>query len=180
MKKFTALLLWILAASGALRAQPPPPTIKTGGDPIAIGTCVDIVNVGNIYVRSQNPNIAPIGVFRCTQTGNISTLGAGAFTWQPIDHLVVSTLPLTCTIGDLAFKSSDPAGVNLYGCTSLNVWTSLGGINGTGVPDGKYCVQVLSGVASLTQTACPGNGGGTLFDSATGLFDSASGLFDSH
>jgi len=44
---------------------------------------------------------------------------------------------------------------------------------------GTYCISVTPPTWSVTTTGCT-TGGGTLFDSATGLFDSASGLFDAH
>lgn len=38
-----------------------------------------------------------------------------------------TTLPSTCELGDLFFKSDAPAGSNLYGCTATNTWTALVG-----------------------------------------------------
>jgi hypothetical protein len=40
------------------------------------------------------------------------------------------TIPATCLTGESFFKLNAPAGQNLYGCTSPNVWTlqSSGGI----------------------------------------------------
>jgi len=37
-----------------------------------------------------------------------------------------TTLPALCSVGELFFESDAEAGSNLYGCTSTNVWTSLG------------------------------------------------------
>ena len=34
-----------------------------------------------------------------------------------------TTLPTTCSVGDLFFQTSAPAGSNLYGCGSANIWT---------------------------------------------------------
>jgi hypothetical protein len=39
------------------------------------------------------------------------------------------TLPSTCAVGDLFYRSSAQAGENLHGCTSQNVWTILGSMS---------------------------------------------------
>lgn len=122
------LRLLFLASICALSfAQPAPPGVRTGSDATTPGTCSGEVQVGNIYVRSQNPANAPIGVYRCSQTGDPSRLGTGAFTWQPIGHLAMTSLPATCTIGDIAFLIGTTAGQNIYGCTATNVWTLQSG-----------------------------------------------------
>jgi len=41
-----------------------------------------------------------------------------------------TTLPGTCAVGQMYFKSNAPAGTNLYACTSTNVWTAQAGIIG--------------------------------------------------
>ena len=41
-----------------------------------------------------------------------------------------TTLPSTCSVGDLFFQSSAPAGSNLYGCASANAWTVQSGGGG--------------------------------------------------
>jgi hypothetical protein len=38
-----------------------------------------------------------------------------------------SSLPSSCTVGQLFFNSSASAGSNLYGCTTANTWTVIGG-----------------------------------------------------
>jgi hypothetical protein len=39
-------------------------------------------------------------------------------------------LPSTCSVGDLFFQTSAPAGSNLYGCASANTWTVQSGGGG--------------------------------------------------
>lgn len=39
-------------------------------------------------------------------------------------------LPSTCSVGDLFFQTSAPAGSNLYGCASANTWTVQSGVGG--------------------------------------------------
>jgi len=63
-----------------------------------------------------------------------------------------TTLPPTCSLGQIYFDTDATAGQNLYGCTATNVWTlEAGGGAGGGVP------------TSLTLTAtAPLTGGGDL------------------
>lgn len=49
---------------------------------------------------------------------------------MPIDHLVMATLPATCTVGDLGYQTAGTTG--LYACTSANTWTVNGGGGGSG------------------------------------------------
>jgi hypothetical protein len=125
------IIFGLLIFSAMLFSQAGPPRIITGVDPPTTGTCNDEPLVGNIYVRSADSAIIPIGVFRCTQI-KARIYGAAAYSWQPIDHLVMGTLPATCTVGDMAFKTGVAAGQNLYGCTSTNIWTQQAGGGGPG------------------------------------------------
>lgn len=43
-----------------------------------------------------------------------------------------TTLPATCTIGQIFFKTNASAGANIYNCTSANSWTAQGSAGGTG------------------------------------------------
>jgi hypothetical protein len=70
--------------------------------------------------------------------------------------------PATCSTGDVYFKADAPAGQNLYGCTSTNTWTLLGGSAGP-VPSS---FADLSGVASVAQG---GTGGTTAASARTSL-----------
>ncbi len=109
-------------------------------------TCLGVQNVGNIYVRSQNVNNAPIGVFRCTQ-------GPGQqFIWQPIGHMSMPALTPTCATGDLMFVTGG-AGGNLYGCTANNRWVLQSIPSVASLATGSYCMNVVNGVA-IGWTAC--------------------------
>ena len=54
-----------------------------------------------------------------TQTKDVDF--SGAISTRPAK--VGSNLPSTCLAGELFFNPSAPAGTNLYGCTSTNVWS---------------------------------------------------------
>jgi hypothetical protein len=43
-----------------------------------------------------------------------------------------TSLPATCTVGDLYFKSDATAGQNIYECQSTNTWTQQSGAGGSG------------------------------------------------
>jgi hypothetical protein len=74
------------------------------------------------------------------------------------------TIPATCLTGESFFKLNAPAGQNLYGCTSPNVWTlqSSGGITVASVFGRVGAVTAQTGDYSLTQlsdvTVKQGNG----------------------
>jgi hypothetical protein len=42
-----------------------------------------------------------------------------------------AVLPATCTLADLFFETTAPAGTNVYGCTATNIWSLEGGTGGT-------------------------------------------------
>lgn len=44
-----------------------------------------------------------------------------------------TTLPATCTVGSLFYKSDATAGANLYACTAVNSWTLESGGGGSGI-----------------------------------------------
>ncbi len=145
MKRIAAFL--ILAA--AAMAQP---SISVGVNAPSGATCGS-TTVGNIYVRSGDTANAPIGVFRCTQTGSVF------YSWQSIDHFTGDTLPTKCAVGDIAYKTNATAGQNLYGCTSADTWTAQGG--GTSL--------AFSSITAGTNTnALVVGTGGTLGTSGTG------------
>ena len=61
---------------------------------------------------------------------NLATQGRNAdFSAFPFTRTVTvgTTLPSSCQVGQLFFNSAAAAGSNLYGCTSANAWTLLGG-----------------------------------------------------
>lgn len=43
-----------------------------------------------------------------------------------------AALPATCTLADLFFETTAPAGANVFGCTATNTWALEGGAGGSG------------------------------------------------
>jgi hypothetical protein len=72
-----------------------------------------------------------------------------------------TSLPATCTTGDLFFKSDATAGSNFYGCTGTNTWTLEGGTTAaassvTFTPNGTISsVNVQSAVQEVRDEAQP-------------------------
>ncbi len=63
-----------------------------------------------------------------------------------------SVLPGTCSVGQTFFSTSAPAGSNWYGCTALNVWTSMGGGSVTQVTFPAIPSWLTATVATNTTT----------------------------
>jgi hypothetical protein len=67
-----------------------------------------------------------------TINGSRMVLGAwdasGAATTKPAK--AGTTLPATCAVGEIFYKTDATPGSNLYGCTATNVWTGQGGGGG--------------------------------------------------
>jgi hypothetical protein len=59
-----------------------------------------------------------------------------------------NTLPATCTVGQMYYKANATAGLNLYGCTSTNVWTLQGDGSGGGGVSLPSTVNLFKGNGS--------------------------------
>src|SRR5689334_24754952 len=72
-----------------------------------------------------------------------------------------TTLPSTCNVGDVFFKSNATAGQNIYECASLNTWTqeSSGGGGISGLTPGTLPKAATSSTindSSVTQDGTTG------------------------
>lgn len=74
-----------------------------------------------------------------TQTRNVDFSAASSTKTARVG----TTLPASCSVGELFFHSAATAGTNWYGCTATNVWTlqSSGGTSGAGLADCKVTVS---------------------------------------
>ena len=72
------------------------------------------------------PMFAQTAVDLRTQSKNVDFSGAPST--KPMQ--TGTTLPSTCATGQMFFLTSAPAGSNLYGCESTNIWTLEGGGSG--------------------------------------------------
>jgi len=140
------LILIALTALAALAQAPPPPTITAGSDAPNPGLC-SAATVGGLYVRSQNPANGPIGVFRCTQNG-----GPYSVNWLPVGHFSGATLPTYCTKGELAFKTGEVAGAQLFVCSATDTWTA-GGFGW--IDDGTNIATVSGRTVSIANLLAP-------------------------
>ncbi len=80
-------------------------------------------------------------IYLSTQARNVDFSAAG-FT-KPIK--TGSALPGSCSVGELFFETTAPAGANLFACTSANTWSVQAG-NGAGGSVGVAANGVLTGV----------------------------------
>jgi hypothetical protein len=79
------------------------------------------------------PLICWMAAAQTVTTVNLSTQAKNPdFSAMPITRPVTvgTSLPSTCTIGQLYFNSAAAAGGNLYSCTSANTWTVIGSASG--------------------------------------------------
>jgi hypothetical protein len=104
-----------------------------------------------------------------TQTRN-ADFGTFPFT-RPV--AVGSALPSTCQVGQLFFNTTASPGSNLYGCTTANTWTTLGGgststpqvtLTPTSLSFGNQTTGTTSNSATVTL-----NNTGTAYLSITGI-----------
>jgi hypothetical protein len=109
-----------------------------------------ILSLGTIPIPGWSQTQLDLG-----QQGKDINFSQAAFT-RPIK--VGLTLPPTCSVGDLFFKSNSALGTNLFGCAPANSWSTLGsaGSGGAGISfafdDGSannYSVSV-PGITSYT------------------------------
>ena len=103
-----------------------------------------------------------------TQSKNVDFSGAPGT--KPMQ--TGTTLPSTCTTGQMFFLTSAPAGSNLYGCESTNIWTLEGGGSGGGgataanqLSDG-VCARTSNTVATCSFPSSGTDFGGNNFSTA--------------
>jgi hypothetical protein len=82
----------------------------------AFGQTTPITTV-NLQTQGRNPDFSS---FPFTRPATVGT-----------------SLPSTCQVGQLFFNSAATAGINLYACTSANVWTLEAGNSGSGSGSGS-------------------------------------------
>ena len=69
-----------------------------------------------------------------------------------------TTLPGTCTVGDMYFKADATAGQNLYGCTAANVWSLQAGGGSGGGAGATFQLTDFAVQRSSATTLVVGNG----------------------
>jgi hypothetical protein len=95
-----------------------------------------------------------------------------------------TVIPPSCSVGEAFFKTNAPAGQNLYGCTSTNTWSQMGGTGGAGLASqlGDFAasntsasVQTL-GAGCSSATPCQIRTGAILFTMTAPVTLSLSGV----
>jgi len=66
-----------------------------------------------------------------------------------------TAIPPLCTLGEAFFKTNTLAGQNLYGCTSPNTWSVMGGTSGAGIASlGDFAATNTSPSVQQLGTSC--------------------------
>jgi hypothetical protein len=92
----------------------------------------------NLSTQSKNPDFSAMPVTRPVTVG--------------------TSLPSTCTIGQLFFNSAASAGGNLYSCTSANTWTVIGSSSSGGGSGNATAIQ-----GATVSTTAPANNQALIF-----------------
>jgi hypothetical protein len=98
-----------------------------------------LLRVGAHFGLAAGLAAQPTRVDLATQAKNVDF--SGAQSTKPFKTGAV--LPGTCMVGEVFFRTTAPAGENLYGCVSTNTWQVLSG--GEGAGSGNMQVTVGSG-----------------------------------
>ena len=102
-------------------------------------------------------------------------------------------LPATCGAGQMYFLTTAPAGQNVYGCVSTNIWALQAGMNAanpvftgtmsgpgitlTGITGSTQCLEAnSSGTVIATGVPCGSGGGGGSWGSITGTLSNQTDL----
>jgi hypothetical protein len=107
------------------------------------------------------PMLAQTTVDLRTQSKNVDFSAAPST--KPIQ--TGATVPSTCAIGQMFFLTTAPAGANLYGCESTNIWTleSGGSGGGSGATAADQLTDAVCARTSNTVVTCSFPVGGTNF-----------------
>lgn len=140
----------------------PPIRFLSGTSAPSSGACDAAGERGGFYIQTGDPASVATQYYVCVQTG------ASSYAWMPTYAKVATTAPATCVVGNLFFDSDATAGSNLYGCTSSNTWTLLGG--GSGSPGGSN-TQV-----QFNDSGAFGGDSGLTYDKSTDQLSAAGGV----
>src|ERR1039457_2776697 len=82
-----------------------------------------------------------------------------------------ATVPSQCAVGQVFFKTSAPAGANLYSCTSANVWSVVGLIPLGGDASGTAPAATVTGLRGRpVSSASPSDQDALRWNAASGLW----------
>lgn len=103
----------------------------TAGGSGAISISSGVIDIDTAAVCLKSTTCAPTGSFDLSGSAATKSMKAG------------TSLPGTCAVGELFYKTDATAGQNVYGCTATNTWTVQGG-GGGGLPTAEagntyYC-----------------------------------------
>lgn len=135
---------------------------------------------GDVFIKN---NVNPTLFYQCTALNTWTLVGTGAGGpptgaaggnlngnypnpgVKGIQSGTIGGIPATCTIGDLYFSTSAPAGANIYQCDATNVWTAP--VTGASPAGSAGCVQLY---ATSTMLGCNTDAKHFVSTSAPGSF----------
>lgn len=91
----------------------------TAGGSGAISISSGVIDIDTAAVCLKSTTCAPTGSFDLSGSAATKSMKAG------------TSLPGTCAVGELFYKTDATAGQNVYGCTATNTWTVQGGGGGS-------------------------------------------------
>jgi hypothetical protein len=106
-----------------------------------------VIDTGTWNGTALTSTYLPAATVYNNQANTFST-GAQVFTAASLRIPNSTTLPGTCTVGDIYFDTDATAGQNQYGCTATNIWTLQGDGGGGGSPGGSGTELQYRGGAS--------------------------------
>jgi len=92
--------------------------VATGPVQPAVAACDSASETGSIYVLTGDNAKANL-LYICQAV-------PGGYAWRPGTYAQDTAPPASCAVGEMFFDTDAPAGENLLGCTSPNMWTMLG------------------------------------------------------
>ncbi|MGH9609708.1 MAG: hypothetical protein ACRD34_08535 [Bryobacteraceae bacterium] len=102
-------------------------------------------NPGTFGSATQVPVIT-VNAFGQITAVSTASIGAGNLA---VPAGTLALMPLTCTAGALYFATDQPAGQQLYTCSSANVWTQMLNLGGSGA------LQITNGSLDINPAVVP-------------------------
>lgn len=162
MKTLKLIVLSMAIAALAVAQSAPSFGVTNGTQAVgALHPCSDITNVGSVYTQQVSGG----QTFICLQTGSISSLGAGAFNWTPVQTtntsgggtVQVASGKTAVISNSLTFAGTDAttatfpsSSIAVSGAVAQECGTSAGACSATNI---SATVKIVRGTAAATSAS---------------------------